>query len=64
MADRFAAAGYSLYLVGGIVRDLWLDREPGPDVDLDLTTDALPDAILEHGLEGFSQPPCRARVSG
>ena len=45
LADRFAAAGSSLYLVGGIVRDLWLDREPGPDVDLDLTTDALPDAI-------------------
>lgn len=45
LADRFAEAGHSLYLVGGIVRDLWLDREPGPDVDLDLTTDALPDRI-------------------
>ena len=45
LADRFAAAGHSLYLVGGIVRDLWLDREPGPDIDLDLTTDALPEQI-------------------
>ena len=45
LAERFAAAGHSLYLVGGIVRDLWLDRDPGVDVDLDLTTDALPDAI-------------------
>lgn len=45
LAERFAAAGHSLYLVGGIVRDLWLDREPGVDVDLDLTTDALPEAI-------------------
>ncbi|MEM7285010.1 MAG: CCA tRNA nucleotidyltransferase [Actinomycetota bacterium] len=45
LAERFTAAGHSLYLVGGIVRDLWLDREPGVDVDLDLTTDALPDRI-------------------
>lgn len=45
LAERFGAAGHALYLVGGIVRDLWLDREPGPDVDLDLTTDALPGDI-------------------
>ena len=45
LGERFAAAGHSLYLVGGIVRDLWLDREPGVDVDLDLTTDALPGDI-------------------
>jgi poly(A) polymerase len=42
LARRFAAAGHRIYLVGGIVRDLWLDREvDGGDVDL--TTDALPE---------------------
>ncbi|HSL59319.1 MAG TPA: CCA tRNA nucleotidyltransferase [Acidimicrobiales bacterium] len=41
VADRFAAAGHRVYLVGGIVRDLLLDRELR-DPDLDLTTDAPP----------------------
>ena len=45
LAARFAAAGHRLYLVGGIVRDLWLDRAPRDHLDLDLTTDALPDQI-------------------
>ncbi len=43
LAERFDAAGYRLYLVGGIVRDLLLGR-PTHDADLDLTTDARPDA--------------------
>ncbi len=45
LAERFAAAGHRLYLVGGIVRDLWLDRAPRAHLDLDLTTDALPEEI-------------------
>jgi poly(A) polymerase len=45
LATPFAAAGFSLYLVGGIVRDQLLGREFGPDVDLDLTTDAPPAQI-------------------
>lgn len=45
LAERFVHAGHRLYLVGGIVRDLWLDAEPGPALDIDLTTDATPDAI-------------------
>ena len=40
LADRFAAAGHRLYLVGGTVRDLLLGREG--DGDYDCTTDALP----------------------
>lgn len=46
MADelgaRFAAAGHTLYLVGGPVRDALLGRQDG---DLDFTTDARPDVI-------------------
>ncbi|MGH3719591.1 MAG: CCA tRNA nucleotidyltransferase [Pseudonocardiaceae bacterium] len=42
LAARFTAAGYSLYLVGGSVRDALLGRLGS---DLDFTTDARPDAI-------------------
>jgi poly(A) polymerase len=51
MADRFAAAGHRLYLVGGSVRDLLYD-DGQQDFDLDLTTDARPDEI-KRGLEGL-----------
>ncbi len=44
LAGRFAAAGHRVYLVGGTVRDLLLDR-PLADIDYDLTTDARPDDI-------------------
>jgi poly(A) polymerase len=44
LAARFAAAGHELALVGGPVRDAFLGR---PVTDLDLTTDATPDRILE-----------------
>lgn len=43
LGERFAAAGYRLYLVGGSVRDALLRR---PGNDLDFTTDARPDAVL------------------
>ena len=42
LAERFAAAGHRLYLVGGIVRDLLLDRDLDRP-DLDFTTDARPE---------------------
>lgn len=42
VAERFTAAGHRLYLVGGIVRDLLLDRDLDRP-DLDFTTDARPD---------------------
>ncbi len=40
----FAAAGHELHLVGGTVRDALLGRE---SADLDFTTDARPERILE-----------------
>ena len=43
LANAFAAAGHELALVGGPVRDAFLDR---PVHDLDFTTDATPDQIL------------------
>ena len=46
LARRFAAAGSSLHLVGGSVRDALLGVSK-PDADYDLTTDARPDTILE-----------------
>ncbi|MGI9621860.1 MAG: hypothetical protein ACR2PK_03405 [Acidimicrobiales bacterium] len=42
MAEAFDEAGRRLYLVGGIVRELWLDAAIDADTDLDLTTDATP----------------------
>ncbi len=44
LAKLFAKAGYSLYLVGGSVRDMMLGR---PSNDLDFTTDARPDQVLK-----------------
>jgi poly(A) polymerase len=44
LSERFARAGYTLYLVGGVVRDAIVNRL-GSAADLDFTTDALPDAI-------------------
>lgn len=42
LAERFASAGHSLYLVGGSVRDALLRR---PAQDLDFTTDARPERV-------------------
>jgi poly(A) polymerase len=44
LGDIFAARGYELALVGGSVRDVFLGRIGN---DLDLTTDARPEAVLE-----------------
>ena len=46
LAEAFGDAGHRLYLVGGIVRDglLGLERV---ELDIDLTTDALPDDVEE-----------------
>jgi poly(A) polymerase len=53
LADRFAAAGHRLYLVGGAVRDLLLG-ESTEDLDFDLTTDARP-AEVRVCLHGWAQ---------
>jgi poly(A) polymerase len=46
LAERYEAAGHHVYLVGGIVRDLVLGRLK-VGYDLDLTTDARPEATME-----------------
>ncbi len=43
VADTLEAAGHEAYLVGGCVRDLLLGKTPK---DWDITTDAVPDAIM------------------
>ncbi|HKY15376.1 MAG TPA: CCA tRNA nucleotidyltransferase, partial [Microthrixaceae bacterium] len=46
LAGPFSDAGFRLYLVGGVVRDLLAGRDADDDGrDLDLTTDATPDQI-------------------
>jgi poly(A) polymerase len=57
LSDRFRAAGHTLYLVGGSVRDAIVAEvgTPPPEVahDLDFTTDARPDDI-EAVLRGWA----------
>ncbi|HWL41922.1 MAG TPA: CCA tRNA nucleotidyltransferase [Ilumatobacter sp.] len=56
LAERFAAAGHRLYLVGGPVRDLLLGEEFGGGFvfdDLDFTTDARPPQI-KAALDGWA----------
>ncbi len=53
LAERFAAAGHRLYLVGGSVRDAILGKPPSDSDDLDFTTDARPDDI-EAVLRGWA----------
>jgi poly(A) polymerase len=45
LAERFAADDYRIYLVGGIVRDSMLGLPLDASFDLDLTTDAQPEAV-------------------
>jgi poly(A) polymerase len=45
LAERFGAAGRTLYLVGGSVRDALFPLGAGGAQDFDLTTDARPDEI-------------------
>jgi poly(A) polymerase len=51
LGERFAAAGHSLHLVGGSVRDALLGRLQD---DLDLTTDAPPEQVLAL-VEGWAE---------
>jgi poly(A) polymerase len=52
LTERFAAAGFRLYLVGGTVRDLLLG-DPRTDFDFDATTDATPTEIKQC-LQGWA----------
>ena len=50
LAEAFSAAGFRLYLVGGVVRDMFVPVEQltgSTHDDIDLTTDATPDQILQ-----------------
>ena len=53
LAERFAAGGYRLYLVGGVVRDGLLGLPLDTAYDLDFTTDAQPKAVKSI-LEGWA----------
>jgi poly(A) polymerase len=53
LAERFAASGHRLYLVGGTVRDLLVGARTG-DFDVDLTTDARPPDI-KRCLDGWAE---------
>ncbi|MFP5370564.1 MAG: CCA tRNA nucleotidyltransferase, partial [Actinomycetes bacterium] len=56
LGERFSAAGFEAHLVGGSVRDALLSARSGavPAGDLDVTTSARPDQVLEllHGWAG------------
>lgn len=45
LAEQFAARGYRVFLVGGVVRDALLGLPLDTSFDLDLTTDAQPPAV-------------------
>lgn len=47
LTERFAGAGYRLYLVGGVVRDLFVTGGGVDHDDLDLTTDATPEVVKD-----------------
>jgi poly(A) polymerase len=52
LAARLNDAGHRAYLVGGIVRDAFLDRL-GSDHDIDVATDARPE-VVEKVLDGWA----------
>jgi poly(A) polymerase len=52
LGQRFRAAGYELYLVGGAVRDLLLDRPARGE--LDFATDAMPQETLRV-IQGWAE---------
>lgn len=55
LSDAFAAAGYQLHFVGGCVRNALMDE---PISDLDLSTDAHPNQIMElAAAAGFKPVP-------
>ncbi len=55
LAAAFHDAGYSLYAVGGAVRDALLGLERGEDFEIDFTTNARPEEI-----ERLMKPLCTA----
>ncbi|WP_424943580.1 CCA tRNA nucleotidyltransferase [Aliiroseovarius crassostreae] len=55
LSNAFAASGYQLHFVGGCVRNALMDE---PIADLDLSTDARPDQVMElAAAAGFKPVP-------
>ncbi len=54
LAERFADEGFTLYLVGGVVRDLLLGKDLAGGRDIDLTTDARP-ADTKRIVQGWAE---------
>ncbi|HTD49599.1 MAG TPA: CCA tRNA nucleotidyltransferase [Acidimicrobiia bacterium] len=52
LSRRLRETGHRAFLVGGSVRDAFLDRA-GPDADIDVATDARPD-VIEQVLNGWA----------
>ncbi len=50
LMEKFSEAGWQIYLVGGSVRDILMNRKVK---DWDFTTDAKPEEILKLFPEGF-----------
>ncbi len=48
--DKFTKAGYKIYIIGGSVRDLLINRQT---LDWDFTTSAKPDEILDLFPQGY-----------
>ncbi|MCU1399218.1 MAG: putative tRNA nucleotidyltransferase [Acidimicrobiales bacterium] len=53
LTDRFRDSGKRLYLVGGTVRDLLINKATDAEQDFDITTDALP-AEIKACLHGWA----------
>ena len=64
LAGRLVAAGHECYLVGGSVRDAFLDLEPGRGRDVDIATDARPDEVERSCGPGPTRCGPRASASG
>ena len=52
LSRRLSEVGHRAYLVGGSVRDAFLDRVR-PESDIDITTDARPD-VIERAVKGWA----------
>src|SRR5215211_3438231 len=53
LAGRLVAGGHRCYLVGGSVRDAFLDLSPDQQRDVDVATDARPD-VVERVVRGWA----------
>ena len=57
LAGRLGAGGHQCYLVGGSVRDAFLDLAPDDKRDVDVATDARPDEV-ERVVRAWAMNDC------